>query len=93
MEHTSETYTERMSVDAPEQFINMFGIREENIPLFKEELGVDIYAHGGEITLSGDPEKVGLARLTLEKLQEIVMRGETVDRTRIRYAIELAAEG
>ena len=93
MEHTSETYTERMSVDAPEQFINMFGIREENIPLFKEELGVDIYAHGGEVTLSGDPEKVSLARLTLEKLNEIVMRGETVDRTRIRYAIELAAEG
>ncbi len=93
MEHTSETYTERMSVDAPEQFINMFGIREENIPLFKEELGVDIYAHGGEVTLSGDPEKVSLARLTLEKLNEIVLRGETVDRTRIRYAIELAAEG
>ncbi len=93
MEHTSETYTERMSVDAPEQFISMFGIREENIPLFKEELGVDIYAHGGEVTLSGDPEKVSLARLTLEKLNEIVLRGETVDRTRIRYAIELAAEG
>ena len=93
MEHTSETYTERMSVDAPEQFINMFGIREENIPLFKEELGVDIYAHGGEVTLSGDPEKVSLARLTLEKLNEIVLRGETVDRTRIRYAIGLAAEG
>ena len=93
MEHTSETYTERMSVDAPEEFIGMFGIREENIPLFKEELGVDIYAHGGEITLSGDPEKVSLARLTLEKLNEIVLRGEPVDRTRIRYAIELAAEG
>ncbi len=93
MEHTSDSYTEHMNVDSPEQFIGMFGIREENIPLFREELGVDIFAHGGEITLSGDPEKVSLARLTLEKLQEIVLRGETVDRTRIRYAIELAAEG
>ena len=74
LEHTSETYTEHMNVDSPEQFIGMFGIREENIPLFREELGVEIFAHGGEVTLSGDPEKVSLARLTLEKLNEIVMR-------------------
>ena len=93
MDNREQTYTERMSVDSPEQFIGMFGIREENIPLFHEELGVDIHAHGGDITLSGDPEKVSLARLTLEKLGEIVQRGETVDRTRIRYAIGLAAEG
>ena len=54
---------------------------------------MDIYAHGSEVMLSGEPEKVELARLTLEKLLEIIQRGETVDRTRIRYAVELAAEG
>ena len=54
---------------------------------------MEIFAHGGEVTLSGNPEKVSLARLTLEKLQEIVLRGETVDRSRIRYAIDLASEG
>ena len=85
--------TERMNVDSSEQFIGLFGIREENIPLFKEELGVEIFAHGGEVTLTGDPEKVTLAKLTLEKLREIILRGESVDRTRIRYAIELASEG
>ncbi len=31
--------------------------------------------------------------MTLEKLREIILRGEAVDRTRIRYAIELASEG
>ena len=92
MEGTHVT-TQHMSVDSSEQFIGLFGIREENIPLFKEELGVDIFAHGGEVTLTGDPEKVQLAQLTLEKLREIILRGETVDRTRIRYAIELASEG
>ena len=51
-----------MNVESPEQFIGMFGIREENIPLFREELGVEIYAHGSEITLSGDPDTVALAR-------------------------------
>ena len=85
--------TQRMTMETPEQFIGIFGIREENIPIFKEELGVEIYAHGEEVTISGDPEKVRLAHLTLEKLSEIILRGETVDRTRIRYAIELASEG
>ena len=85
--------TERINVDSSEQFIGLFGIREENIPLFKEELGVEIFAHGGEVTLTGEPEKVTLAKLTLEKLREIILRGEAVDRTRIRYAIELASEG
>ncbi len=92
MEGTLVT-TERMNVDSSEQFIGLFGIREENIPLFKDELGVEIFAHGGEVTLTGEPEKVTLARLTLEKLREIILCGETVDRTRIRYAIELASEG
>ena len=61
--------------------------------LFHEELGVDIYAHGGEVTLTGDPQKVALAKLTLETLRGIILHGDVVDRTRIRYAIELAAEG
>ena len=93
MENSKIAGTEHMTLDTPEQFIGIFGIREENIPIFKEELGVDIYAHGGEIAISGDAEKVTLAKLTLDKLREIIMRGEAVDRTRIRYAIELASEG
>ena len=93
MDNMAQNRTEHMNMESPEQFIGLFGIREENIPLFREELGVEIFAHGGEVTLTGDADKVALARLTLEKLNEIVMRGEAVDRTRIRYAIELAAEG
>ena len=93
MENLEQVHTEYMNVESPEQFIGMFGIREENIPLFKEELGVDIFAHGGEITLSGDPEKVAQARQALEELSKIALRGEPIDRTRIRYAIGLAAEG
>ena len=90
---TANVATDVLRVDVPEQFIALFGIREENMRLFREELGVDIYAHGGEVTFTGDPDKVALARLTLEKLLEIIQRGDPVDRTRIRYAIELASEG
>lgn len=93
METNGQIRTEHIQVESSEQFIGLFGIREENLPLFKDELGVELFTHGGEITISGAPEKVELAKLTLEKLSEILLRGEAVDRTRIRYAIELAAEG
>ena len=93
MDNMEQQNAERLIMESPEQFINIFGIREENIPIFKEELGVEIFAHGDEVQITGDSDKVQLAKLTLEKLSEIVLRGETVDRTRIRYAIELAAEG
>ena len=82
-----------MPIESAEEFIGLFGLREENIALFREELGVEIQAGSGEIVLSGDSDKVELAKLTLEKMSEIIRRGETVDRTRIRYAIGLASEG
>ena len=89
----SQVITEHMPIESAEEFIGLFGLREENIALFRAELGVDIQAGSGEIALSGDPDKVELAKLTLEKMSEIIRRGETVDRTRIRYAIGLAEEG
>ena len=89
----SQIITEHMPIESAEEFIGLFGLREENIALFRAELGVDIQAGSGEIALSGEPDKVKLAKLTLEKMSEIIRRGETVDRTRIRYAIGLAEEG
>ena len=82
-----------MPIESAEEFIGLFGLKEENIALFRDELGVEIQAGSGEIVLSGDSDKVELAKITLEKMSEIIRRGETVDRTRIRYAISLAEEG
>ncbi|MBP3652505.1 MAG: PhoH family protein [Clostridia bacterium] len=82
-----------MPIESAEEFISLFGLKEENISLFRDELGVDISAGSGEVVLSGDSDKVELAKITLQKMSEIIRRGETVDRTRIRYAIGLAEEG
>ena len=86
---TTERENVTIQLDSPEEFIGLFGIREENLALFKDELGVEIYARGD----SGEPEKVALAEITLNTLRDILRRGESIDRTRIRYAIALAAEG
>ena len=90
---TTERENVTIQLDSPEEFIGLFGIREENLALFKEELGVEIYARGDSVSLSGEPEKVALAEITLNTLRDILRRGESIDRTRIRYAIALAAEG
>ena len=90
---TTERGNVTVQMDSPEEFIGLFGIREENLALFKDELGVEIYARGDSVSLSGEPEKVGLAEVTLNMLRDILRCGDSIDRTRIRYAIALAAEG
>ncbi|MEG0144827.1 MAG: PhoH family protein [Clostridia bacterium] len=82
-----------MRVDSQDAFVNLFGLRDENVDLMKHELDVELFAHGDEITISGDEEKAELCKTILLRLQQIVARGEQIDRTRIRYAIELAREG
>ena len=82
-----------MVVDGVDQLMALFGVRDENVETIRRELNVEIFAHGNEITLSGDEEKVRQARAVLERLVGIVARGESIDKTRIRYAVELAGEG
>ena len=89
----SDRITKHMSIDSQEQYVALFGLRDENIDLIRRELGVEIFAHGNDISVTGADEKVDLALLTMEKLMEIIAKGEEIDRNRIRYAIELAGEG
>ncbi len=86
-------FKESMVVENVDQLMALFGVRDENVELIRRELNVEIFAHGNEITLSGEEDKVRLARVVLERLVGIIARGESIDRTRIRYAIELASEG
>ncbi len=83
----------QMQVDSADHFISLFGLHDENVDILRRELGVEIFAHGGEITISGEREKAELCKVVLKKLLEIVQRGEAVDQTRLRYAIDLASEG
>ena len=43
----SQIITEHMPIESAEEFIGLFGLREENIALFRAELGVDIQAGSG----------------------------------------------
>ncbi len=86
-------YKTTIEIESPDQFINLFGLRDENVDLIKHELDVELFMHGTEIAIVGKEDKAELCKSVLVKLMEITSRGDPVDRTRIRYAIELAREG
>ena len=89
----NEQYREMMTVGNVDQLMALFGPHYENVDLVRRETGAEIFAHGDEITLSGEEEAVRLAHLVLDKLLAILAQGEGIDRSRIRYAIDLAREG
>ena len=93
LEDETRTVSRQLTVDDSDHLLSLFGINDENLDLIKHELGIKIYAHGTDITLSGDETNVETAYLTLEKLLEIIKKGDSIDKTRIRYAIDLAASG
>ena len=88
-----EGYRETLVVDSVDQLMALFGAHDENIDLIRHELNIQIFAHGNEIALSGEEEKVHLGMTVLRKLLSVIASGESIDRTRIRYAISLATEG
>lgn len=86
-------FKESLVVESVDQLMALFGVRDENVETIRRELNVEIFAHGNEITFTGEEEKVAQARAVMQRLLGIVERGESIDKTRIRYAVELAGEG
>ena len=89
----TESITKTLEITDPQQFIALFGLNDENIDLIKRELGISIFAHGSTVSISGEEKSVNTAYLTLSKLLEIIARGDPIDKTRILYALDLAAGG
>ena len=63
-------YKQTLEVESTDAYIALFGLKDENIALIREELGVEVFVHGTQIRLSGDEEKVEIAKVALEKLLE-----------------------
>ncbi len=84
---------ERVELESMEDSIGLFGVFDENLPIFEEETGVKLKIRADGIAIEGDPEAVTLCRTVLDKLLEMQRKGEPINRGRIRYAIDLAKEG
>ncbi|MBQ3864533.1 MAG: PhoH family protein [Clostridia bacterium] len=82
-----------MAVDSVEEISRLFGSFDENLQVVMEQTGAQIMAREGEIHIAGDEGSVHLAETVLDKLLGMVKRREPIDKSRIRYAVELAREG
>jgi len=82
-----------LSVDTMDDYMTLFGMNDQNIALIEQETGAAISLRGTELCLSGDDNQVLSAQAVIEKLLEMMAKGEYVDRSRIRYAIALQREG
>lgn len=82
-----------IEIENPDMLAELFGQRDENVRVIEDETGVRISMQEGSICISGQQERAEVAQTVVRRLMLLLARRERIDKTRIRYAIELAAEG
>lgn len=80
-------------VESMDEMIKLFGVFDENLKVISAETGARIIAGGDCIQIEGSMDAAELAKTVVDKLLITVRRGENIDRSRIRYAVDLAKEG
>ncbi|MBR3382454.1 MAG: PhoH family protein [Clostridia bacterium] len=90
---TNEVFETTVEVEQMDELIRLFGVFDENLKIIEAETLAHITTDAECIRISGGEEAVATASAVIEKLLELIRRGESVDRGRIRYAIDLAREG
>lgn len=89
----SELFEANVAIENMDELIRLFGVFDENLNIIEAETGAHISSDAESIRITGAVEDVNAASAVIEKLLELIRRGETIDRGRIRYAIDLAKEG
>ena len=82
-----------IEIENPDMLAELFGQRDENVRVIEDETGVRISMQEGSICISGRRMQAEVAQTVVRRLMLLLARRERIDKTRIRYAIELAAEG
>lgn len=91
LEPVREQSRYEVALESMDEVLKLFGVFDENLKIIEQETGALIKTDGGNVVITGD--QAGLAYAVVEKLLAILRRGENIDRSRIRYAVDLAKEG
>lgn len=89
----NELFEKVVQVENMDELIRLFGVFDENLKIIEAETGAHITNDAENIRITGEEEQALVASEVVEKLLMLIRRGESVDRGRIRYAIDLAREG
>ena len=88
-----QTAVRVVPVESMDEMIRLFGVFDENLKIIEDETGAQIRTEGDCIRIEGEDASAELAAVVTDKLLMTLRRGEAIDRSRIRYAIDLAKEG
>ncbi len=90
---SGEPMERHVALGSVDEAIKLFGVFDENLKIIEDETGARISAEAESICVRGGAKETELAAIVLDKLLHVLRRGESIDRSRIRYAIDLAKEG
>lgn len=93
MAGTNEKTTQIVAIEAMDDLIGLFGVFDENLRVIEEETETRIAVTEDGIRIEGGEEMTALTATVLEKMLDMQRRGEPINRSRIRYAVDLAREG
>lgn len=71
---------------------DLYGQFDQNLALIEQKLGVDIVAHGNQVTIKGDPNACDHARHVLQSLYDRLIEGQTIYPGDVEGAIRLVVE-
>ncbi len=93
MTQISERVCTSIPLENVDELLGLFGVFDENIGVLEQETGASIRAEESGVRISGGAEGVSIAKVVIEKMLAMQRRGEKINRSRIRYAVDLAKEG
>ena len=82
-----------MDIGSIEALMALFGNFDQNIKFIEEEVGVKIAARETRLQITGEEEPVNLAVHVIQELLDMIQNHETLNISRIDYAIQLARSG
>lgn len=88
-----QVYKKNLDIHNMDQLRTLFGSFDENAQLIEELTNTKLFARDYSLSIEGEEEDVLLTELVVSKLLQLMAKNETVDKNRIRYAVDLAKEG
>lgn len=88
-----QKYVREVEINDLGELSALVGVFNENVDVLAAETETEITVFGGVLSVSGEPERVDLCVTVINKLSDILRSGESVDKSRIAYCVELAKEG
>lgn len=88
-----QKYVREVEINDLGELSALVGVFNENIDVLAAETDTEITVFGSVLSVSGEQKNVDLCVTVINKLSDILRSGESVDKSRITYCVELAKEG